>query len=141
MDKRYLYIDELNYINSEIIRNRKSIWTTYILAILIGYTGAHRFYVGKNKSAIGKLALSGLILLLSIVATFIPIHMENPLVVLTQLVFGVSIMWGIVDLVVIPKWLNDIDSANKYKALEEVIIGRSEINKEKGDEYEQKIED
>lgn len=76
----------VDYGNTSCV-NQKSLTITYILCIFLGIFGAHRYYVGKIPSAV--------------VMTLI-----------TLLTFGfgvfVTVIWEIIDLFLIPSWIDEI---------------------------------
>ncbi len=47
---------------------KKSLVVAYVLWAFLGYVGAHRFYLGRPLSGVIMLALSGVILLLTVVS-------------------------------------------------------------------------
>lgn len=47
---------------------KKSLVVAYVLWFFLGYVGAHRFYLGKFFSGFLMLALSGVVLLLTLVS-------------------------------------------------------------------------
>lgn len=47
---------------------KKSLVVAYVLWALLGYVGAHRFYLGRPLSGFLMLALSGVVLLISLVS-------------------------------------------------------------------------
>lgn len=138
MEKVDLYIDELEFINSEVNRNGKSVWKSYTFAILLGWAGVHRFYIGKPKSALCRFGLSTLLSILAIATLIVPTNIESVLGISILVLFAISVVWQIVDLFLIPKWINKIDYDNEEKAFSEIvdIRGVSEDEEGKGEEYE-----
>lgn len=55
-----------NYAQYDI--EKKSLLVAYLLWFFLGYVGAHRFYLGRPLSGFVMLALSGVILLLTLVS-------------------------------------------------------------------------
>ncbi|SMQ68737.1 TM2 domain-containing membrane protein YozV [Devosia lucknowensis] len=47
---------------------KKSLLVAYLLWFFLGYVGAHRFYLGRPLSGMFMLALSGVILLLTLIS-------------------------------------------------------------------------
>src|SRR6185312_6870023 len=47
---------------------KKSLLAAYVLWFFLGYVGAHRFYLGRPVSGFMMLALSGVVLLLTLVS-------------------------------------------------------------------------
>lgn len=48
--------------------DKKSVLVAYVLWFFLGYVGAHRFYLGKPVSGLLMLALSGVVLVLTLVS-------------------------------------------------------------------------
>lgn len=47
---------------------KKSLLVAYLLWAFLGYVGAHRFYLGRPLSGVLMLALSGIVLLITLVS-------------------------------------------------------------------------
>ena len=47
---------------------KKSLLAAYVLWFFLGYVGAHRFYLGRPLSGFIMLALSGVVLLLTVIS-------------------------------------------------------------------------
>jgi len=76
-------MDELQQKEIVFERNEKSKGVAYILWLLFGWLGVHRFYAGKTGSGLAQLLLS-----LSVVG------------------LGVTIIWWIVDAFLVPDMIN-----------------------------------
>lgn len=74
--------------------NKKSAMIAYIFLFIFGYFGAHRFYVGRNGSA---LAMIGLVVL-----GFLTLP-----IVIGILFFMAVGVWNIVDIFLIPGWIRE----------------------------------
>lgn len=48
------------FVDTYIENNKKSGWIAYILLFLLGFFGAHRFYMGKTISGIIQLLLTAI---------------------------------------------------------------------------------
>lgn len=67
--KQKLNQQQLAILSSEMDKNKKSIGVAYFLLIILGWTGAHQFYLGKKHKGLLYLAL---FLLPFIVSFFMP---------------------------------------------------------------------
>ena len=56
--KQQLNLQQLVMVQSELEHRRKSMAVAYLLALLLGCFGAHRFYVGKTFTAVTQLVLT-----------------------------------------------------------------------------------
>ena len=87
---------------------KKSLLVAYLLWFFLGYVGAHRFYLGRPVSALIMLALSAVILVLTLIS------------------FGfLSFLWGIVGL----WWLIDAllipgIAAGRNSEIADRVLGR-----------------
>lgn len=70
---------------------KKSLLVAYLLWFFLGYVGAHRFYLGRPLSGLFMLALSGIILMLTLVTFGI-----------LSFLWGVVFLWWLIDALLIP---------------------------------------
>ena len=73
--------------------NKKSMLVAYLLWLLLGLCGAHRFYMGKWFTGLVMLGMS----LFSFVMMFILVG---------YFTIVVPALWALVDLLLIPGWVN-----------------------------------
>lgn len=137
MNNRKLTIDELFYVHSEVNRKQKSVFGSYALAILLGPIGVHRAYLGKFKSGLARAALTiiTLAVLLTAVATVDVAGVDTATLndvlvynaVIALLLIGLAtanVIWSIVDLLSIPKWIKETEEAHENIAAEKAIQSR-----------------
>lgn len=84
--KSQLTNEEILVVNSEIERQKKSTAVAFLLCLLLGTLGAHRYYLGKTGSAIAMTLITVLTLGLGTLITGI---------------------WAFIDLFLITGWLRD----------------------------------
>lgn len=123
-----LSVEERIYVNSEIQKRKHSIGISYFYLLLFGLFGGHRFYFGKKKTAIAILILTifPIILRLIVINGMIPFNsyiLYNILDLLHLTIF-VSIIWVVVDAILIPTW-----SRRETEAIERQVI--EQLNTEK----------
>lgn len=93
-------LEEKTYIESQVANKGKKTGIAYILLILLGRFGAHRFYLEKTGSAVGLLLLT---LLTGWMTFFIP-----------------SLIWIIVDACLIPGYINENNEKIRREATNEI---------------------
>ncbi|WP_239748780.1 MULTISPECIES: TM2 domain-containing protein [unclassified Mammaliicoccus] len=93
-------LEEKTYIESQVANKGKKTGIAYILLILLGGFGAHRFYLEKIGSAVGLLLLT---LLTGWMTFFIP-----------------SLIWIIVDACLIPGYINENNEKIRREATNEI---------------------
>lgn len=131
-----LTIDELKYVQNEVAYKGKSIKGSYVLAVFLGFLGIHRAYFGKTKSGIARalisiaaIAAGGIIF--SSVSTGMSAEAIGAAMVyntVLAIVFlgltAISVVWGVIDLFLIPRWIQELDETNEQIATERAIQSR-----------------
>lgn len=87
---------------------KKSLLVAYLLWFFLGYIGAHRFYLGRPVSALMMLALSGVVLVLTLITFGL----------LSFLWFIVG-LWWLIDALLIPGIV-----AGRNSSIADQIFGR-----------------
>ncbi|HHT97131.1 MAG TPA: NINE protein [Clostridiales bacterium] len=137
MNNKKLTMEELNYVQKEISHKGKSISKTYILTLVLGLLGVHKAYLDKTKSGVVRAFLTLLTagVLLNINSTMSNISFsaktakevlaQNAIlaVVFISLTF-IGIIWTLIDLILIPKWIKEIDLKNEAIATEKAVQAR-----------------
>ena len=84
--------------------NKKSVGLAYVLLVLLGGLGAHRFYLKRTGSAVVLLVLAGAAILWAFFSGFVAIGTENIVGALASamLLPLVIALWLIVDLFRVP---------------------------------------
>lgn len=100
-------------VNSELQKRGKNVALTYILLLLVGMFGAHRFYLGKTGTAITQLVLTlvGMMTLIFVVGYI--------------LLFVVSI-WVLIDVFLVYREINR-QNAELEKEIMESIHREKEV--------------
>lgn len=80
---------------------KRTVLTAYALWLFLGWAGAHRFYVGRWRSALG-MAAAGLV-------TWIMTTMLGPWLGIPMTI------WWIVDALLVPGWIKQANAANAAK--------------------------
>lgn len=132
MKHNKLQIDELNFVQSEMNYKNKSLKGSYVLGILLGFLGVHRAYLEKLKSGVLRavLSLSTILIGLIILSTTIDggLVLSEGINSFLGLLFivnlGVSVIWYVVDLFLIPSWVEEINLRNEKAAIEKAIQSR-----------------
>ena len=137
MNNKKLTIDELFYVHSEVNRKQKSVFGSYALAILLGPIGVHRAYLGKFKSGLARAALTiiTLAVLLTAVttvdiagvdtATLNDVLVYNAVIALLLIGLATAnVIWSIIDLLSIPKWIKETEETHENIAAEKAIQSR-----------------
>ncbi|MCH5463233.1 TM2 domain-containing protein [Lactobacillus sp. LC28-10] len=99
--------DELMLVNSEVQKRKKSAAVAYILCVLLGTLGGHRYYMNKIGSAIAMTLISVLTFGFGLIVTGI---------------------WTIVDLFLIAGWLQEDQNSVEEEAAKEVLSRRGMPN-------------
>lgn len=94
------------YVQYDI--EKKSLLVSYLLWGFLGYVGAHRFYLGRPLSGFIMLALSGFVLLLSVVSFG-----------LLSFLWGIVILWWLIDALLIPGIV-----ANRNRGIADRVFSR-----------------
>jgi TM2 domain-containing membrane protein YozV len=87
---------------------KKSLLVAYLLWFFLGYVGAHRFYLGKPLSGFVMLALSAVILVLTLISFGV-----------LSFLWAVVGLWWIIDALLIPAI-----AANRNTRLADGLLGR-----------------
>ena len=137
MNNKKLTIDEYLYVRSEVNSKQKSVFGSYALAILLGPIGVHRAYLGKFKSGLARAALTiiTLAVLLTAVTTVdvagVDTATSNDVLVynaiIALLLIGLAtanVIWSIIDLLFIPKWIKETEETHENIATEKAIQSR-----------------
>lgn len=134
---RKLKIDELNYVINEVEQKHKNVAGTYFLGVVFGQLGLHRIYVGKVKSGLGRAVLS---MATAVTMVVVGLGVKGGLSIfeiigdslvqnaaLALLFIGLltaHIVWYLVDLFLIPGWIEKLDTINEEVAIEKAIQSR-----------------
>lgn len=103
--------EEQLLVNSEVQKRGKNIVVAYILAIILGSLGIHRFYLGKTGSAVAMLVLGILGYL-----TFV--------LVIGIFLLAITGIWTLVDLFLIPGLINESNTHLEQEIAQEVVAKR-----------------
>ena len=87
---------------------KKSLLVAYLLWFFLGYVGAHRFYLGRPLSGFIMLALSGVVLVLTLV-TF----------GLLSFLWAIVGLWWLIDALLIPGM-----AAGRNSQIADRVLGR-----------------
>lgn len=133
-----LTIEELEYVQSEVENKGKKLPLTYVLALILGWLGVHRAYLGKTKTAIVR-AVTSLATALTAVAMMANEDIVNVSIesltmqdrtyssMMMTLFLGLVIigfLWTIYDLYLIPKWIKEDIASIEENATEDAIKAR-----------------
>lgn len=128
MKNENLTLGELMYIQGEVNSKSKSVLGSYLLTFLLWPLGVNRAYLEKTKSAIFRIILT----ILTVINFFViansaivssPEEIAKALVSSTSLamsfilLFSISIIMLLLELILIPRWVNDIDNKNEMVAI------------------------
>lgn len=93
-----LTTEERILVNSEVEKNSKNITVAYLLWLIVGVLGGHRYYLGRTRSAIA-------------------------MTVLTITVVGgvISAIWALVDLFLIPGIINEDKQRVEQEAINNIL--------------------
>lgn len=93
-----LTTEERILVNSEVEKNSKNITVAYLLWLIVGVLGGHRYYLGRTGSAIA-------------------------MTVLTITVVGgvISAIWALVDLFLIPGIINEDKQRVEQEAINNIL--------------------
>lgn len=87
---------------------KKSIVVAYVLWFFLGYVGAHRFYLGRPLSGFIMLALSGALLLITLVSFGV-----------LSFLWAIMGLWWLIDALLIPGMI-----AGRNSRIADSIFGR-----------------
>ncbi|MCH5464729.1 TM2 domain-containing protein [Levilactobacillus tujiorum] len=107
--KSQLTNEEVLVVNSEIERQKKSTAVAFLLCLFLGTLGAHRYYMGKNGSAIAMTLITVLTLGLGAFITGI---------------------WAFIDLFLITTWLRENQDEIENTAAQQILSKRGSQTKE-----------
>jgi TM2 domain-containing membrane protein YozV len=118
---------ELIIFNSELDRKRKSTATAYILYLLIGIVGGHKFYLGKPIAGLSYLLLlsSGLLLIMGgFASAFDPaatVEEVNTALTVGILPLGLLSLLMLLDLLTIPRQIRKQEDRTRNKLLTQLV--------------------
>lgn len=135
MNNKNLTLQELEFVQNEVVANKKSIWGAYALTFLLWPIGVGRAYLGKRKSALVRIALTlsmiGIVAVmmnfsLNLEAEEIAKQLVSSTAIAMSLVITslISLIMLIVELISIPKWVKEIDENSWEEATDKAIKGR-----------------
>jgi len=101
--KSQLTNEEVLVVNSEIERQKKSTAVAFLLCFFLGTLGAHRYYIGKNGSAIAMTLITVLTLGFGAIVTGI---------------------WAFIDLFLITGWLRKNQDEIENSAAQQILSRR-----------------
>lgn len=83
---------------------KKKLWLAYLLAVPLGWLGAHRLYLGRRASGVAMLAISLTALLITAVVVALKPNMLAALIwdAVAGLLLLITLTWEIVDFFLIP---------------------------------------
>ncbi len=87
---------------------KKSLLVAYLLWFFLGYVGAHRFYLGRPLSGFIMLALSGVILLLTVISFGF-----------LSFLWAIVGLWWLIDALLIPGM-----AAGRNSDIADLLLGR-----------------
>lgn len=132
MKHKKLQLDELNFVQSELNYKKKSVLGSYVLGMFLGPLGIHRAYLGRTWSGLlravttfATIGVGAIVLILE--ANWQPKDIEISSSIFGLLfiaLIGLSLLWQIADLLLIPGWLREMDDTNEEIAVEKAIQSR-----------------
>ncbi|MDD5127137.1 MAG: NINE protein [Dehalococcoidales bacterium] len=103
-------------LHREIARRRKGVWTAWLLWLLLGFCGAHRFYLGRFRSGMVMLILAVFVITGFIMS--LVFHVIGPLYgTAIGLAILVLLIWPFVDIFLLPGMLR----AERERVEEEAV--------------------
>lgn len=104
--------EEQLLVNSEVQKRGKNIVVAYLLAIILGSLGIHRFYLGRTGSAAAMLVIGilGYVTLLIFIGVFL---------------LAITGIWTLVDLFLIPGIINELNAHLERDIAQEVVAKRN----------------
>lgn len=126
MKSQNLSIKELKLINSKVAEKEKSVWKTYLLTALLGWTGVQWFYLKRKKQGVPRLIVFVLISTVIGLSAKGQIPTKNILGVLVVASLSILILWNIIDLLLINRVNDKINEQNEKEATEEVVNKRTQ---------------
>ena len=94
------------YVQYDI--EKKSLLVSYLLWGFLGYVGAHRFYLGKPLSGLIMLALSSVVMVLTLVSFGI-----------LSFLWGIVVLWWLIDALLVPGMV-----ASRNRGIADQVFGR-----------------
>lgn len=104
--RRQRYEDE-DWVKNEVSRKGKEVWIAYILYLIAGMIGGHRYYLGETNTAITMT-------IMFVVGSILTI------VLVGYIVLFILGIWVLIDLFTIPKMVRSANERTKLEAYDEL---------------------
>lgn len=124
--EKFTYSEQM-FIESEVEKRRKSKLFACVLLFFLGIFGAHRFYLGKNKTGLIQLVFTILnCILMMINFFFFPFFFLAivPILFVTLAIAGLSlvmVIWLSIDLFLVSKYVNEDKERIRRETAKEVM--------------------